>query len=102
MPIDTSLRPRMAATVPACRAVVAARLNAPEREAALLRALRVLHFAGGLLDEPETIAAAAERLDIRRARALDRRTETEHALRADLHATRRRRPRRWRSPTSWR
>src|SRR3954453_14906535 len=29
MPIDTSVRPRMAATVPACRAVVAARLHAP-------------------------------------------------------------------------
>src|SRR5919199_1539106 len=34
MPIDTSLRPRMAATLPACRAVVAARLHAPERLAA--------------------------------------------------------------------
>src|SRR3982750_2100882 len=32
MPIDTALRPRMAATMPACRAVVAARLHAPERE----------------------------------------------------------------------
>src|SRR3954466_3669509 len=31
MPIDTSVRPRMAATVPACRAVVAAKLHAPAR-----------------------------------------------------------------------
>src|ERR1044072_7038957 len=30
MPIDTSLRERMSATAPACRAVVAARLNAPD------------------------------------------------------------------------
>ncbi len=59
MPIDTSLRPRMAATVPACRAVVAARLNAPEHEPALLRNLRVRHFSGQLLDAPETIDAAA-------------------------------------------
>jgi predicted DsbA family dithiol-disulfide isomerase len=59
MPIDTSLRPRMAATVPACRAVVAARLNAPEHEQALLRNLRVRHFSGELLDAPETIDAAA-------------------------------------------
>jgi hypothetical protein len=59
MPIDTSLRPRMAATVPACRAVVAARLNAPDHEQALLRRLRVHHFSGELLDAPETIAAAA-------------------------------------------
>ncbi|MBA3748159.1 MAG: hypothetical protein H0W96_11815, partial [Solirubrobacterales bacterium] len=29
MPIDTALRPRMAATAPACRAVVGARLRAP-------------------------------------------------------------------------
>src|SRR3712207_2144067 len=32
MPIDTSVRRRMAATIPACRAVVAARLHAPETE----------------------------------------------------------------------
>ena len=30
MPIDTSERPRMAATRPACRAVVATRMNAPD------------------------------------------------------------------------
>jgi hypothetical protein len=50
MPIDTHVRERMAATVPACRAVVAARLHAPERMRPLLRALRVRHFAGELLD----------------------------------------------------
>jgi 2-hydroxychromene-2-carboxylate isomerase len=59
MPIDTSLRPRMSATVPACRAVVAARLHAPGQEEALLRRLRVRTFSGELLDAPETIAAAA-------------------------------------------
>ena len=46
MPIDTSLRPRMAATAPSCRAVVAARLHAPEAEAALLRALRLRAMRG--------------------------------------------------------
>ncbi len=60
MPIDSSLRPRMAGTVPACRAVVAARLHAPASTYALLRALRVHQFAGGLLDDPETLATAAE------------------------------------------
>lgn len=59
MPIDTRVRPRMAATMPACRAVVAARLNAPERARTLLRRLRVRHFSGELLDEPSTIAGAA-------------------------------------------
>jgi 2-hydroxychromene-2-carboxylate isomerase len=59
MPIDTRERPRMAATAPACRAVVAARLHAPEHARGLLRCLRVHHFSGELLDEPATIAAAA-------------------------------------------
>ena len=34
MPMDTGARPRMAATVPACRAVVAVRRHRPERERA--------------------------------------------------------------------
>lgn len=59
MPIDARLRPRMFATLPACAAVVGARLHAPEQEAPLLRRLRARHFAGQLLDEPETIAGAA-------------------------------------------
>ena len=59
MPIDTSERPRMEATVPACRAVVAARLNAPERMRPLLRALRIRHFRGELLDDAATIDRAA-------------------------------------------
>jgi predicted DsbA family dithiol-disulfide isomerase len=59
MPIDSSERPRMAGTVPACKAVIAARLHAPQAMRALLRALRVRHFAGDLLDAPETLAAAA-------------------------------------------
>ncbi len=40
MPIDTSERPRMFATVGAARAVVAARVHAPDRADALLRRLR--------------------------------------------------------------
>src|SRR6478672_6627238 len=59
MPIDTSERSRTAATVPACRAVVAARIHAPEQTRALLRALRVRTFAGELLDAAETLDGAA-------------------------------------------
>ncbi len=59
MPIDTSERSRMAASEPACRAVVAARLHAPESEDALLRAFRVRCFAGQLLDDPATLEGAA-------------------------------------------
>jgi predicted DsbA family dithiol-disulfide isomerase len=59
MPIDTSLRSRMAASLPACRAVLAARLHAPESVRAVLRSLRIRNFAGELLDDPATIAGAA-------------------------------------------
>jgi len=60
MPIDTAQRPRMAATLPACRAVVAARLHAPDRERVLLRRLRVRNFSGELLDERSTLDHAAQ------------------------------------------
>jgi predicted DsbA family dithiol-disulfide isomerase len=86
MPIDTSTRPRMAATVPACRAVVAARLHAPDKMRRLLRRLRVRHFSGELLDAPETIAGAATDAGIDPA-ALDRWTagdDVEVALREDM------------------
>jgi predicted DsbA family dithiol-disulfide isomerase len=59
MPIDTRVRPRMSATLPACRAVVAARLRAPAHVRRLLRRLRVRTFSGELLDDPATIAGAA-------------------------------------------
>jgi predicted DsbA family dithiol-disulfide isomerase len=59
MPIDTREKPRLYATAPACRAVVAARLHQPERMRGLLRRLRVRHFSGELLDDPGTIARAA-------------------------------------------
>src|SRR4051794_38917240 len=60
MPIDPAPYPRPSSSEPACRAVVAARLNAPEAEQPLLRRLRVRRMAGGLLDDPALIATAAE------------------------------------------
>lgn len=59
MPIDPAPYPRPASSEPACRAVVATRLNAPDRADALLRRLRVAVMKGGLIDEPELISAAA-------------------------------------------
>jgi predicted DsbA family dithiol-disulfide isomerase len=59
MPIDPAPYPRTASSEPACRAVVAARLNAPERAEPLLRRLRVRTMVGGLLDDPDLIASAA-------------------------------------------
>jgi predicted DsbA family dithiol-disulfide isomerase len=85
MPIDTRERPRMAASLPACRAVVAASIHS-DRGWFLLRALRVRHFSGELLDDPSTIAGAAgdARID---AAALDewaRDDVVEHRLREDM------------------
>ena len=59
MPIHPAPYPRPASSEPACRAVVAARLHAPDRCAALLRRLRVRVMLGGLLDDPALLAAAA-------------------------------------------
>jgi predicted DsbA family dithiol-disulfide isomerase len=59
MPIDPAPRARPASSEPACRAVVAARLFAPGSEEHLLRRLRVLGMAGGLLDDPQLIGLAA-------------------------------------------
>ena len=59
MPIDWSPRPRMSATVQACRSVVATRLHDPANEWRILRALRVRTMAGELLDDQSTIDGAA-------------------------------------------
>jgi len=85
MPIDTAVAPRLAATAPACRAVVAARLHAPELEDSLLRAFRVRNFAGELLDEPATVAGAASDvgLDPAELQAWMREDEVERALDED-------------------
>jgi predicted DsbA family dithiol-disulfide isomerase len=90
MPIDTSVRPRMAATLPACRAVVAARVHAPEATRTLLRRLRMRHFSGELLDEPATLAGAATDAGIDPGELerwmADERVESE--LRQDMAAAR--------------
>jgi 2-hydroxychromene-2-carboxylate isomerase len=90
MPMDFSLRPRLAVTVPACRAVVAVRRHLPEQEANMLRALRVLHFSGSLLDAPETLEAAAAQAGVKAAdlQAWMAEAETEDQLAADLEAAR--------------
>jgi 2-hydroxychromene-2-carboxylate isomerase len=90
MPIDTAVRDRVSATAPACRAVVATRLNAPGAEERLLRALRVRFFAGEHLDEESTRAGAAADagLDPARLEAWMASDETERALDEDRAAAR--------------
>ena len=91
MPIDASERPRMTATIHACRAFVAARRHAPEQAEALLRRLRVHHLAlADMIDEPDVIAAAATEAGIDPsdlARWMDE-EGTESALREDARAAR--------------
>lgn len=90
MPIDPAPYPRTASSEPACRAVVAARLHAPEAADALLRRIRVLVMMGGLIDEPELIARAAEEagLDPGSLERWSASDEVEEALQADIAAAR--------------
>jgi len=86
MPIAPHERSRNAASLPACRSVVAVRRHDPARDQALLRRLRIRAMAGALLDEPETIAAAARDagLDPAKVESWSAEPETELALRADM------------------
>jgi 2-hydroxychromene-2-carboxylate isomerase len=88
MPIDSSVRPRMAATGPACRAVIAARRFAPEAERTLLRRLRIRHFSGQLLDEPATIADAAVDAGLEPAALAGWMTQVDDAFEQDKAAAR--------------
>ena len=90
MPIDPRPQARPASSEPACRAVVAARLRAPAFEQALLRRLRVRAMLGGLLDDPELLAAAARDagLDPSELDSWGGEQEIANALRDDIDAAR--------------
>jgi len=90
MPIDSSERVRAAPSIHACRAVVAVRLRWPEREAAMLRRLRVLNFSGELLDDSDTLemAAAQAGLPVGELAAFADAPEVHAALAADMAAAR--------------
>jgi predicted DsbA family dithiol-disulfide isomerase len=90
MPIDPAPRSRPASSEPACRAVVAARLHAPDLEEPLLRRLRVRAMAGGLLDDPELLRAAARDvgLDSATLEEWGASEPVEAALQADIVAAR--------------
>lgn len=90
MPIDPAPYPRTFSSEPACRAVVAAGLHAPEAAGPLLRALRVRAMVGGLLDDPALIAGAAVDSGLRPG-DLERwmaEPETRAALDRDIEAAR--------------
>ncbi len=63
MPFATAPRARMAATAPACRAVIATRLLAPDREQAAFRALQFAWFTTDrVLDTADEIEVALARV----------------------------------------
>jgi 2-hydroxychromene-2-carboxylate isomerase len=90
MPIDPVPYARTFSSEPACRAVVAARLNAPELAEPLLRRLRVRAMLGGLLDDPALIAGAASDvgLDASLLAEWSASSAAESALEADIAAAR--------------
>ncbi|MBO9533405.1 MAG: DsbA family protein [Solirubrobacteraceae bacterium] len=92
MPFDLSLRSAVAATLPACREVVAAREHGGQAVAeALLRQLRLQGMAHGLLiDELHTLreASHAAGIDSADLDAWAADPSTEEALKADLKAAR--------------
>jgi protein-disulfide isomerase-like protein with CxxC motif len=67
MPFEYTPKARLSATAPACRAIVATRLDAPGHETAALRALQFAQFTTtGVLEDPATLRsalAAVEGLD---------------------------------------
>ena len=59
MPFAVAPKPRLSATSPACRAVVATRLATPEHEDGAFRALQTAQFTTpGVFDDPEHLRAA--------------------------------------------
>lgn len=64
MPLTVAPKPRLSATSPACRAIVAVRLQAPELAEAALRALQFAQFTTtGVLEDPAMLRAALARVD---------------------------------------
>ena len=90
MPIDWRERERLGPSVHACRAVVAARLRWPDREAALMRRLRVLYFAGEPIDDSDTLELAAGQagLPVDELAEWAAAPKVEAAMRADMAAAR--------------
>jgi predicted DsbA family dithiol-disulfide isomerase len=91
MPMGLEPVDRIAATIDGCRAYVGARMRAPDRALALLRALRRrAHSDQQPLDDPATITGAAQDVGIAAAdvEAWLADDEVEAALRADMAATR--------------
>jgi 2-hydroxychromene-2-carboxylate isomerase len=88
MPFATQPRARVSATGLACRAIVATRLQAPEYELAVFRALQFAWFTTPLiLDDPDDLVEALGRIDGLDAAAIVA-TVGDHAVEAAYQADR--------------
>jgi protein-disulfide isomerase-like protein with CxxC motif len=64
MPFGSGIKPRMAPSTRACRAVIAAREDSPELGYAALRAIQIMQFTTtGLLDDDDDLRGALEKVD---------------------------------------
>jgi protein-disulfide isomerase-like protein with CxxC motif len=64
MPFQVTPKDRLSATSPACRAVVATRLAAPELEDAAFRALQFAQFTTtSVLEDPDALLSALQAVD---------------------------------------
>ena len=64
MPFGAGVKPRLAASSRACRAVIAAREESPELGYAALRAIQLMQFTtSGLLDDDDDLRGALETVD---------------------------------------
>ena len=90
MPIYEGAPERMQASFPACRAVVAVRLNDEAKAHPLLRELRKRCFSRELVDEPAVIESAAESVGIAAGDLENWLADvaTEEAFQADMDAAR--------------
>jgi 2-hydroxychromene-2-carboxylate isomerase len=92
MPFQITPKPRLSATSPGCRAIVATRLMAPEFEDAALRALQFAQFTTtGTLDDPDMLRSALATVDGLDAEAVVARIddpEVMEAYQADRAAAR--------------
>ncbi len=90
MPIDAHIRPHVAATLDACRAYVATRLNKQELADKLLRQLRIASMAGELIDNMQVIYMTAQAAGVQAEELKQwlQQPEVEVALRDDMRAAR--------------
>jgi 2-hydroxychromene-2-carboxylate isomerase len=88
MPFQVTPKASLSATSPACRAIVATRLTAPELEDGALRALQFAQFTTtGVFDDPGTLRAALARVDGLDADAIVARID-DHDVRETYEADR--------------